>query len=138
MYYVFMVKTAKNPVSYKETSSIALKAFFSLAEKWELNREQAMILLGITSTSTYANWKKGQAGILPKDTLERISYLLGIHKSLRILFSRSTESVYQWVRSPNTHPFFSGKSALERMLSGNVADLYIVRQYLDAQRGGWS
>jgi hypothetical protein len=30
---------------------------------------------------------------------------------------------------------FGGRSALDRMLSGNVADLYIVRQYLDAQRG---
>ena len=34
-------------------------------------------------------------------------------------------------------PPFGGRSALDRMLSGNVADLYIVRQYLDAQRGGW-
>jgi hypothetical protein len=24
------------------------------------------------------------------------------------------------------------------MLAGNVSDLYIVRQYLDAARGGWS
>jgi len=39
------------------------------------------------------------------------------------------------VRRPNDAPLFGGKSALERMLSGNVADLYIVRQYLDAQRG---
>lgn len=25
-----------------------------------------------------------------------------------------------------------------RMLSGNVGDLYVVRQYLDAQRGRWA
>jgi hypothetical protein len=30
------------------------------------------------------------------------------------------------------------RSALERMLSGQVADLFVVRQYLDAQRGGWA
>ncbi len=30
---------------------------------------------------------------------------------------------------------FGGASALERMLGGNVGDLYVVRQYLDAQRG---
>jgi hypothetical protein len=30
---------------------------------------------------------------------------------------------------------FGGRSALDRMLSGNVADLYQVRQYLDSQRG---
>jgi len=39
------------------------------------------------------------------------------------------------VRQPNSAPPFGGNSALERMLSGQVADLYVVRQYLDAQRG---
>jgi len=33
---------------------------------------------------------------------------------------------------------FGGRCALARMLSGQVADLYVVRQYLDAQRGGWA
>ena len=39
---------------------------------------------------------------------------------------------------PNQAALFGGKSALERMLAGNVADLLAVRQYLDAQRGGWA
>ena len=30
---------------------------------------------------------------------------------------------------------FAGKSALDRMVSGNVSDLYVVRQYIDGQRG---
>ena len=41
----------------------------------------------------------------------------------------------QWVRKPNDAPQFGGRSALERMLSGQVADLYVVREYLDAERG---
>ena len=41
----------------------------------------------------------------------------------------------EWVRRANEAPLFGGRSALDRMLSGNVADLYTVRQYLDAQRG---
>jgi hypothetical protein len=40
------------------------------------------------------------------------------------------------VRKPNDAPLFGGHPALRRMLSGNVADLYVVRQYLDAVRGG--
>jgi hypothetical protein len=43
-----------------------------------------------------------------------------------------------WIKKPNTAPLFGGRSALQRMLSGLVADLYVVRQYLDAQRGGWA
>ena len=42
----------------------------------------------------------------------------------------------EWVRRPNSAPLFNGQSALQRMLGGQVADLYVVRQYLDAQRGG--
>jgi hypothetical protein len=41
------------------------------------------------------------------------------------------------LRRPNSAAPFGGRSALERMLSGNVADLYEVRRYLDAERGGW-
>ena len=37
---------------------------------------------------------------------------------------------------PNAAPLFGGRSALDRMLGGQVADLFVVRQYLDAQRGG--
>ena len=67
--------------------------------------------------------------------LERISYVLGIHKALEILFPDPVRAD-AWVRRPNDAPLFGGRSALERMLGGNVSDLYVVRQYLDAQRGG--
>ena len=39
------------------------------------------------------------------------------------------------MRKPNAALPFGGGSALDRMLSGNVADLFVVRSYLDAQRG---
>jgi hypothetical protein len=40
------------------------------------------------------------------------------------------------VRKPNSARLFGGGSALDRMLGGQVADLFVVREYLDAQRGG--
>jgi hypothetical protein len=96
-----------------------------------------MALLGITARSTFFKWKK-QGGVeLPKDTLERISYLLGIYKALQILLP-DPSAADAWIRQPNRAPMFSGRSALDRMLSGNVADLFVVRRYLDAQRGGWA
>ena len=60
-----------------------------------------------------------------------------MHKALRILFSRDEQSVRDWVKAPNSNPLFGNKSALDRMLSGRVADLYEVRRFLDAQRGAW-
>ncbi|MGZ5131764.1 MAG: MbcA/ParS/Xre antitoxin family protein, partial [Caldimonas sp.] len=54
---------------------------------------------------------------------------------LHILFPVA-ERADEWVRKANTAPLFGGRSALDRMLAGQVSDLYVVRQYLDAQRGG--
>jgi Protein of unknown function (DUF2384) len=111
-----------------------LRAFAKVAELWHLSIPEQLALLGITSRSTYFKWRKEPHPKLPRDTLERLSYLLGIYKALQLLLP-DTHAADEWIRRPNDAPLFGGRSALERMLSGNVADLYIVRQYLDAQRG---
>ena len=36
-----------------------------------------------------------------------------------------------WIKKTNTAPVFGGKSALNRMLGGNIGDLVVVRQYLE-------
>lgn len=112
----------------------ALRTFFSIAEAWRLSTEEARTLLGNPPRSTFFAWKR-TGGPLARDTLERISYVLGIYKALQILLP-DAQAADAWVRKPNTAPLFGGKPALQRMLSGNVADLYVVRQYLDAWRGG--
>jgi hypothetical protein len=111
-----------------------LRAFAKIAELWHLSVAEQLALLGITSRSTYFKWRKEPHPKLPRDTLERLSYLMGIYKALQLLLPNE-RAADEWIRRPNDAPLFGSKSALERMLSGNVADLYIVRQYLDAQRG---
>ncbi|WP_158754807.1 MbcA/ParS/Xre antitoxin family protein [Dyella sp. S184] len=112
----------------------ALRAFFGLAEQWKLRMADQRKLLGDPPESTFYKWKRQREGVPGRDTIERISYLLGIWKSLQILFPDPAQAD-AWLHKPNQAPLFGGHSALERMLSGNVADLYVVRQYLDAQRG---
>lgn len=119
----------------RKLSAPALKAFFRIAELWQLSLEDQMTLLGLTNRSTLFNWRRDPEVTLGKDTLERISYVLGIYKALQILLP-DEKAADTWVKQPNTAPLFGGKTALARMLSGQVADLYVVRQYLDAQRGG--
>jgi hypothetical protein len=111
-----------------------LRAFTRIADLWHLSIAEQMTLLGLSSRSTYFKWRKEPQVRLPRDTLERISYILGIYKALQLLLP-DTRAADEWVRRPNEAAVFGGRSALDRMLSGNVADLYIVRQYLDAQRG---
>jgi hypothetical protein len=118
------------------TASAALRTFFRVAELWGLSAEQQRRLLGSPARSTYFRWKKEGADQLSRDTLERISYLLGIYKALQVLLPDAA-AADAWVRRPNEAALFGGGTALDRMLTGNVADLYLVRQYLDAQRAGW-
>jgi hypothetical protein len=115
-------------------SGPGLRAFFRLAERWGLRVAEQRKLLGDPPESTFYKWKREQDGALSRDTLERISYLLGIYKALTILFPDPSRGD-AWLRKPNAAATFGDRSALQRMLSGNVADLFVVRQYLDAQRG---
>jgi hypothetical protein len=111
-----------------------LRAFANIAEAWGLTVADQLKLLGIASRSTFFKWRRETSPRLPRDTLERLSYVLGIYKSLQILLP-DPKAADEWVRKPNQAPLFGGRSALERMLSGQVADLYVVREYLDAERG---
>lgn len=118
-------------------SGPALRTFLRIAELWNLSTDEQMTLLGKVPRSTFLEWKNNPDTVLPKDALERISHVLGIYKSLQILLP-DEKAADDWVKRPNTAPLFAGKSALDRMSSGQMADLRVVRQYLDAQRGGWT
>ncbi len=135
-----MTPLAATPVpklDRRKQSPVALRAFFRIADLWKLTVDEQMKLLGLTTRSTFFNWQKDPEVSVPKDTLERISYILGIYTALQILLPND-KAADGWIKRPNTNPLFGGKSALDRMLSGQVADLFTVRQYLDAQRGGWA
>lgn len=120
----------------RRLSMAGLKAFFRLAELWKLNVPQQITLLGNPKRSTFFEWKKNPDRQLQTDTLDRLSYLLGIYKALQILFS-DPDIADSWIHRPADIPPFNGKSALAYMLRGDIAALYDVRSYLDAQRGAW-
>ncbi|MGY3857839.1 antitoxin Xre-like helix-turn-helix domain-containing protein [Aeromonas sp. NJAU223] len=132
-----MVATAQ--ISRQENAidpSKALPVVFRILDKWQCNTDEQLTLLGISSRSTLNKYKESNGGIrLGVDLQERMSYILNIHKSLRLLFSLD-ESIYGWVRKPNSHPFFAGRSAMDVMQGGRVADLYEVATRLHAWRGG--
>ncbi len=129
---------AKAQPGRKDMSAAGLRAFFNIAQDWGLSEQEQLVLLGQPSRSTYYKWKSApQTADLKRDTLERLSYILGIYKALQILLP-DLAAADAWVKKPNTAPLFGGKSALDRMLGGNIGDLLAVRQYLDARRGGWA
>ena len=123
-----------NTSDFAAAGGAGLRAFANIAERWGLTVAEQLKLLGIASRSTFFKSRREREPRLPQDTLERLSYLLGIYKALQILLP-DPRAADEWVRKPNAAAPFGGGSALDRMLSGQVADLYLVRQYLDAERG---
>ncbi len=126
-------------ISPQALAAAGMRAFARIAQAWGLSVEEQLALLGQPPRSTFFAWRKQpDKAALPRDTLERLSNILGIYKSLQILLPDAA-AADAWVRKPNAAPAFGGGSALDRMLAGNVSDLNLVRRYLDGVRGGgWS
>ncbi len=114
-------------------SGVGLRAFKTICDKWGLTEDQRLVLLGKPGRSTYYHWIGNKDVALGTDTLERISYILGIYKALHILLP--AEAADGWIHRPNRDPLFGGRPAIDVMLHGQVADLLRVRDYLDTQRG---
>jgi hypothetical protein len=134
------VATSEAPemqIDPRAASGPALRTFFKIAQCWDLNVEEQIKLLGGPTRAAFSKWKQEQDGRLTPDALERVSYILGVFKAINILLP-DEDAADAWIKKPNDAPIFGGASALDRMLSGDVADLLLVRQYLDAQRGGWT
>ncbi|MEE4216111.1 MAG: MbcA/ParS/Xre antitoxin family protein [Xanthomonadales bacterium] len=118
------------------TSSL-LPAIFAIFSQWRLTGAQQMTLLGLSNEKTLYNWKsQPEKAKLTRDLLERASYILGIYKSLQILLPDQALADL-WLATPNDNPLFNGTAPLDRLLAGQVVDLAVVRNFLDAERGGW-
>jgi hypothetical protein len=119
-------------MNYAELRAPALRTFFKLADRWSLSDDEQMKLLGIEEISLLKAWKNGRVSGATRDTVERISYVLGIFKAINILLP-NPQRADAWMRKPRQEPIFGERSALNRMCAGNIGDLYVVRQFLDAQ-----
>ena len=134
-----LAPAAAGEISPERLGAAGLRAFERIAQAWGLSVDEQLCLLGQPPRSTYFAWRKQpEKAALPRDTLERLSNLLGIWKSLQILLPEAA-AADAWVRQPHSAAPFGGRSALQRRLAGNVSDLNLVRRYLDGVRGGgWS
>jgi Protein of unknown function (DUF2384) len=121
----------------RRLSTAALKALFKIVEHWKVRDEDARQLLGGISNGSYYQLKKNPrvpGKSLEQDQLVRISYLIGIFKSLNILYSQRLAD--QWMQLPNTNPIFAGLTPLDYILRGGTPAMDTLRRLLDARRGG--
>jgi len=123
-----------DPAVRRRLSGPALRTFFRIAGAWALSVDEQRALLGWPAASTYHKYKARDYGTLSVDTLTRLSLVLGIYKALHVLYPDAALADC-WVRMPNTHSLFGGRSALALMTGGGMDGLLQVRRLLDARRG---
>lgn len=106
-----------------------------LFEHWQLTTAAQLSLLGLSPSNraTLGRYRKGEPLANDRDKLERAGILLGIHKSLRLLFPEHRELAYGWMTRPNQA--FEGATPVEVINEQGMMGLYAVRAYLDRQRG---
>lgn len=118
----------------REKGRVALKAFFNITEKWGCSVQEQRRLLGDISRSTLYGYRRQPARKLDRDTMERISYLMGIYKALQILYP-TAEIADTRLRRPTDDLPFNGASPMDFMLRGSMMHLAETRRYFDAHRG---
>ncbi len=102
--------------------------------RWGVSDVDAAVILGGISPKTYRRWRDKEYGRVNRDLADRMSYILGIHKALRIIFAEPAQGC-RWMSQPNAR--FAGRTPLQLLLRGGMEDLQRLRRYLDSVRGGW-
>ena len=105
-----------------------------LFEHWQLSTVEQAAVLGLSpgSRSTLARYRSGEPLADNRDLLDRAGHLLGIHKSLRLLFPHDRDLAYRWMTAPNRR---LGARPVDLVALHGFEGLLAVRRYLDYQRG---
>ena len=128
------VRVRPEPDVRRRLSGPALRTFFNIAREWQLSVAEQRALLGWPAASTYHKYKARDYGALSYDTLTRLSLILGIYKSLQVLYP-DQPFADSWMRMPNTNPMFNGATPLSLAINAGIDGLYRIRRLLDARRG---
>ncbi len=124
------IKATTAPIS----NEIIWKSLSHLAKRFALKEKEILILMGNMPRSTYTTGTAKGTIKLDRDKRDRVSYLLGIYKALRLLFDDSTQAV-TWINRSNHLAPFNGMTPKAFMLEGSIVRLAEVRQFLDFWRG---
>ena len=106
-----------------------------LFELWKLSTADQLELLGLSRTSRSQLSKYRNGGALPssRDMLDRIGWLLSIHKSLRLLYPRNENIRYTWINRQNQ--MLNEQRPLDVMKEKGLIGIASVARYLDFLRG---
>ncbi len=111
------------------------KMVIRLFELWGLSTADQLELLGLSRTSRSQLSRYRNGGALPssRDMLDRIGWLLSIHKSLRLLYPQNENIRYTWINRQNQ--MLKEQRPLDLMKEKGMIGIASVARYLDFLRG---
>ena len=121
--------------STSQHAAAGLRWLFDRYPRWDLTKEDLAILLG-ASEKRLREWEEHvhhHDGIeITRDTLERVSLLLGIHKALAQIAPKGQEErAYRMFVQPIDLAGLEGRSVRDFLLEeGSVEALYSIRRAL--------
>ncbi|HEX2493661.1 MAG TPA: antitoxin Xre/MbcA/ParS toxin-binding domain-containing protein [Steroidobacter sp.] len=129
------VEPAAPTVPNREHRTVLAQAATKLFELWGLSTADRLVLLGLSPENRAAlqRYAQGEPLAANRDLADRVGHLLGIHKSLKLLYPRNQEIVQGWMSSRNEK--FGGRTPVDVVKQFGLPGLAIVRGTLDAIRG---
>lgn len=110
------------------------KMIIRLFRHWSLSVPDQLNLLGLSENSRamLSRYERGESIPHSRDTLDRIGWLLAIHKALRLLYPQDPEFRYGWVS--RRHQAFGNLRPLDVMREQGIIGMARVSRYLDTYR----
>ncbi len=119
----------------REDRVVLARALMRLFDLWGLGPADRLTLLGLSGENRTAlqRYAGGEPLAASRDLLDRAGHLLGIHKSLKLLFPRNEDIVRGWMSSRNSR--FGEQTPTGIVRRYGLAGLVMVRGTLDVMRG---
>ena len=114
--------------------NVVIKVFIKTCERWRLDEEQQLILLGYGAEG-YLQWSIFFANfnVQLRDVEDRAGYVIGISLGLNALFQDKLEAELSWLNEPRDK--LNSKSAIDYMLEGGMVNLIVVSEMVKRERG---
>lgn len=128
-------KNVEIDLASDDSRSALSKMVIKLFHLWNLSTADQLELLGLSpkSRAMLARYGRGEALPGTRDILDRVGWLLAIHKALRLLYPQNEDIRYSWVSRRNTA--FNNLTPLAVMKEQGIIGIAKVARYLDYYRG---
>jgi hypothetical protein len=122
---------ARDPIELAlETTQRAMQDVSKMMSDWNASDTERLVLLGTRDPKQIKAWAAGEQIIAPA-SYQRVEKLREIHRFMDVFQSGRLDPT--WLRRANSAEKFNGKSPMDLMLKGQLAD---VRDYLAAATSG--